>query len=361
MVPIYRYNGLRDSLSVYSKLRLPVAVLALALTLTLTLSSLPRTLSSSLITPRVTGPSVTPMTPISPGGSGIAAAHPIVPPQALSPEVVSTGFATSMDPSYTPVSPWDILSSIKPSPPPADSKGKRGGDPKASSDKVIAETTEIQPPAVARCGKRGYKCHVCGKTASQLGNILRHYSTHTGERTHKCEKCGAAFAQLATLTKHSASIHGDGTKPYTCIVDGCNASFALSQNLKAHLRTHPGRRPFGCPFCPKTFSRKASLCRHQAMGCYSCPHCTLRFSSKGGLKEHIAGHSPESRSGIRRGKGSGRKSLKTPTATLGSTDESVSSSTRTRRLLANLHHKSDSPQRAFSPQREDIGIYNTVH
>eukprot|EP00954_Amorphochlora_amoebiformis_P027323 1384800-Amorphochlora_amoeboformis.AAC.1 len=145
MVPIYRYNGLRDSLprsiffggpklgerlrssgdpegrgrerkevplvmpiqvdvffshltdthSTYThQLRLPVAVLALALTLTLTLSSLPRTLSSSLITPRVTGPSVTPMTPISPGGSGIAAAHPIVPPQALSPEVVSTGFAT---------------------------------------------------------------------------------------------------------------------------------------------------------------------------------------------------------------------------------------------------------------------------
>ena len=47
-------------------------------------------------------------------------------------------------------------------------------------------------------------------------------------------------------------------------VPGCDRAFSLSFNLKTHLRTHTGDRPFVCSFddCDKRFSQSSNLRVH---------------------------------------------------------------------------------------------------
>merc|ERR1719225_359658 len=39
----------------------------------------------------------------------------------------------------------------------------------------------------------------------------------------------------------------------------CNRGFLNKSNIKVHLRTHTGEKPFGCEHCSKAFRQKAHL------------------------------------------------------------------------------------------------------
>ena len=53
-----------------------------------------------------------------------------------------------------------------------------------------------------------------------------------------------------------------GEKPFSCNWENCQRSFARSDELARHKRTHTGEKRFGCPLCGRRFMRSDHLTKH---------------------------------------------------------------------------------------------------
>lgn len=64
-----------------------------------------------------------------------------------------------------------------------------------------------------------------------------------GGTHHPCKACPAVFTTRAALRRHLGEIHGQGASG-TCVCDQCGKLFQTKSNLKIHLLTHSGVKPF---------------------------------------------------------------------------------------------------------------------
>lgn len=72
---------------------------------------------------------------------------------------------------------------------------------------------------------------------------------------------GKNRTRLSKSTKLAIRTEGTKDKPiHHCTV--CNRGFLNKSNIKVHLRTHTGEKPFRCETCNKAFRQKAHLLKH---------------------------------------------------------------------------------------------------
>lgn len=170
----------------------------------------------------------------------------------------------------------------------------------------------IMKPHPPPCDDEAYRSYAAAAAAANVGKILLPKSfmpIHRAAITRpvpigfmlpggdwsadsSMDRDGSASSSSAPTTPMSAAAmlrhpYTDPGRQYCC--DICRTVVIGASGFEAHCRTEHRRTP--CVYCGKTFSQKGNMERHQRQHTgerpFACPHCSCSYTRKETLKVHL--------------------------------------------------------------------------
>ena len=107
--------------------------------------------------------------------------------------------------------------------------------------------------------KMCFRCRQCNISCASTGDLKKHVRTHSGGKPYSYTQCTFSSKESGNLRKHMRTHSGE--KPFCC--SQCNFTCTRIDNLKNHMRIHSGEKPFKCDRCNCSSTESGPLTIHK--------------------------------------------------------------------------------------------------